>query len=713
MNEAQTQAYALYEYVYYWIGVKDSEWKNNPKPTSNEKCERLYSKGTIQGLREEIDNLCGSSSTLLLCQLEGIMKVADTADKLIDYANNSSAQSSLHLMEAFQIAVNAAIRKMNALYPNWMTHLTPNYYERADYASFKSTINEPSWIKTKFKDISMYLFNNLDNIYNGNTDEGFDISYMLDLLPNNYNCDDISAEFGSVCWTIGVFDGMIKTLKHNAFGTTKNVMINTAVDYKAFLEHTQTERLLQLSEMSLNNLLTIAEELRDDIVHTIEQSAAETTNQIAGGIQSGFDSLRKHFEEEASFDKAIATADIAYINAEINKYTTSSIHLMLRVAELIEDILYHAMVAALGDQVEAGVKMVAHLLEACNPISWLTGGTSAVDMMDAAADVSQTLATALALEDLNNAWSSLKFYSIHFVEALIENQDFLENIGKLVKSLSADIPPSDFQEQKDKFIKGYNDYSPGVDVEYLTGISTKWELVIDEACDLIDGTSGAVSGGAKIAMGSSCLSAKGEVQKLIALYEEIFDFQFDMMDALTECVRASNSFVSASSVSAGLTNVQEVVAKDRNSNVLEELKLLATSSSMAYRFSVLAAKENYCNLLEYREGSRPELCKTHDWNLSNLLSRIQPSYHSTQDFKTVPTRPASSGDKAFIDLKDLYAGKVVRFQIPDSDWLVEKGWISSDDRHKPIFVQRFEVYLPVISSSEKQVSLIHGIFIAS
>lgn len=177
------------------------------------------------------------------------------------------------------------------------------------------------------------------------------------------------------------------------------------------------------------------------------------------------------------------------------------------------------------------------------------------------------------------------------------------------------------------------------------------------------------------------------------------------MNALAECVRASNSFESANSITAGLDTVKQVVYNSRDSNVLPELRLLAAYSSMLYRMTVLTAKENYCNVIEYREGHRPDVCKTLDWNLASLLSRSQSRYHCTQDFKVVPTRPSFSGDKAFIDLKDLYEGEVVQFQVPNSEWLVKNGWISSEEKDKPIFVQRLEVYLPVTSSSEKQVSL--------
>ena len=716
-DEAHYRTYALYQYVYnsgvYWAGSRATDWLQNPNPTlkmtDEMECQTVYSKSVIANLRIEIEDLCRTSAYQpVLCEVKGAMEIAAKVDNLLEYIK-SPAPVTGHYLDALHIATDAEMRKMNILYPNWRERTV----NRVEYYQFHSTYESTSWIHTKVKELSMFILSNMDSVYNNNTDKGPQLHYILDLLPADYHCAS-PAEFGSLCWTIDVFIGMIKTLKQNAnvMDANKKILVNTAIDYKAFLEHTQTERLLKLSETSQSNLMAIAKELRDDIVHSldqsIQQSAAESTNQITGAVQSGFDTLKKHLQQEASFDKEIAKADIAFINAEITKYTNSSNELKEKVSKLIGNILYHAFVAATGDNAEAAVKLAAQLLSMFNPFKWLTGGTSAVDVMDASAEYFQSVATLLKTDTLKNAWQKLRYYSYKFARALAGNQAYLENIGKLVKSMSADTPPWDFERSKKLFIKGYNDYSPGVNIGDLTEVNTYWELLIDEACDLIDSTSGTVSGGAKIALGSDCFDAKGEVQKFMALNEEIFDFQFDMMDALTECVRASNNYASASAVTTGLITVQKAVSANRNSDVLTELQMLAAYSSMLYRLTVIAAKENYCNVLEYREGSRPELCKIHDWNLASLLSRTQASYHSTQDFKTVPTRPRPvvSSDKAFIDLKDLYAGKVVRFQIPNSDWLVDRGWIASDDRDKPIYVQRFEVYLPVSSTSEKQVSCV-------
>ena len=689
----------MYNVGSYWKGWEATDWLKNENPdsalTNEMKCQTVYSGTIIRYLSGEVEDLCKDEQDLYLCELQGVLRIADKVDKILEYIK-SGAPVTLHYSDALFIVINAESRVMERFHPSWVLKVPDRN------RSFPPT----SSVLDMVKDLSIYILGNMDSFYNTDTDKGHQVHYILDLLPENYHCPT-NPDFGTLCWNIGVFTEMLKTLKQNVDvkDTIKTIQVNTAVNYKEFLVHTQTERLLKLSETSQNNMITIAKELRDDIIHTVEQSAAENTNIITGTVQSGFDALSKHLQEAASFDKEIAKADIAFINGEITKYMKKQEELLEKTAGLVENILKHTFYAIAGDVAENLIKMTTELLSLYNPLKWLTGGTSVSDIMDSTADYFQAAAKFSELDTLYNAMYDLGHHSYRFGNALKYNQMFLRLVGELVESLSAEIPPWDFERSKIMFIESYNAYSPAVNVADLTELNGYWELLIDEACDLIDSTSGTVSAVQKMELGSDCFDAKGEIQKFMALNEEIFDFQFDLMDALTECVRASNSYKSANEITSGLSTVKVVVSENRNSEVLTELQMLAAYSSMMYQISVITAKENYCNVLEYREGSRPELCKVHDWNLASLLSRTPVNYHSTQDFKTVPTRPAFTGDKAFIDLKDLYAGKAVMFQIPNSDWLVERGWISSDDRHKPIYVQRFEVYLPVSSATEKQVSL--------
>ena len=712
-----TASYFLFQYVYdravEWKGSL-YDWSTSPfyYVETRRKCGVAYSKDFAANLREEIDKVCLNSKTELMCQASMCTDIADTVDRFDEYSKPSAAVAVTdNYLNAMLLTTSAAIRKLDKLHPEWDEHITRNPND-----GFEETYFDESWTGDKVTVLTNYLFDSVDQAYTNKLGTGLQLYRTMDLLPSEFSCS-ISPTIGSLCWRFALFRGMVQTLKQGAYDdrTHRKVQVNTRIDYRKFLEQTQQEKLLKFSQSTHENLLEIAKEIRDDIVHGLNQSIDQVINDNANvikeGVKLGFDSLKQHFQREASFDKEIGKADVEFIEGEIQKYFRLSNTLSKELATLVNRILKAGFDAAMTDYTEKASKLVLTLASMWNPLKWITGGTSLTDVMDASAEFMQSVATFMKTKTLQNAWRNLYSTMRMFTIKLGQNQQFLEVVRQLVTLLADDNPPADFGEWKDLFIKGYKAYTPAINVKDLVEVATYWELLIDEGCNLIDSTEvesmrlqPSSSGGIKITLGSTCNDAKREVQKLLALNVEIFEFQFDLMDSIADCVRASNSLTSAVAITTGLDSVKEIVRLTPERNVLDEIRLLATYSTLLYRTTVLTAKENYCNVLEYREGKRPALCKIHDWDLADLLSRKQKRCDSTQDFKSVPTRPAYPGDTAYIDLKDLLAGKIVRFQIPNHRWLIEKGWIPSDKSDKPIFVQRFEIYLPIVSRSEKNVS---------
>lgn len=56
------------------------------------------------------------------------------------------------------------------------------------------------------------------------------------------------------------------------------------------------------------------------------------------------------------------------------------------------------------------------------------------------------------------------------------------------------------------------------------------------------------------------------------------------------------------------------------------------------------------------------------------------------------------GDKAYLNLTNLYKREDVPFQITDKAWLVAKGWLKqSEVDNNAIYVKRLELFLPTVS----------------
>lgn len=165
-------------------------------------------------------------------------------------------------------------------------------------------------------------------------------------------------------------------------------------------------------------------------------------------------------------------------------------------------------------------------------------------------------------------------------------------------------------------------------------------------------------------------------------------------------MRAAVSLDAASSITGdydALTSEAEVDA-----NAVNDLKTLTIVSYISYKINIWRIVEDYCNILEYqRGGTRPSVCNGVNTEIASLASFVIPPCREVHDYREVPI--ASNGNLAFMSLGDLYAGKPVTFQIPDSQWLVDNGWINPGDQNAAIFVKQFVVFLPTVSPTEREV----------
>ena len=660
--------------------------------TDGRNCAGIFGKNIAKNLREEIDRSCSSSYLNPMCELTTYTEIADTFEKIFV----ANIPLTMEHYKAVRIHMHLAVSEVYQKYPeslDWshgFTILKNNIY-------FNETV-----MKEWFTELVAYIYNALSTNQIG---PGSTFSLVMNLLPDTFPCRSVQSSIGSLDWIVCMFGRMVDPLK--PYGMQLNernrVQINTDTDYEKFLEHTQREQILLLSETSQSNLFQIAEDLKQYIVESINTN---TQNTVQQSMKTNLGKLQSYFQSVATFDKEIAKADITFINSQIDKYNKRADMLSRDVAHLFGELFWRACTAAGLDIAQSTIKLTLTVINAFNPLKIMGGGkSSAVEVMDASAELTQAIAAAAELGGIKKAWNKLGSKATKVTEAMRKNSEYLSTVRALVKELSGNETSANFEKRKVHFITKYNDYSPAVDRDDLTEVNTYFEQLFDEMCDVIDSFSGTLSGSIKIKLNREayCLRGKVAVQKMTALYEEMYDLQFDLMDSLADCVRASTRFHAATSVNEGLDSARKHIAANQDTDLLAELKLLSVFSVTLYNVAILTAKENYCNLLEYKEGRRPDVCNTGGTSIASLLSRSKMTYHSNHGFQTVPTRPSYRGDKAYIDLKELYSGKAVQFQVPHNQWLVDNGWITEDRKDRPVFVQRFEVYLPVNSTSERQV----------
>ena len=93
----------------------------------------------------------------------------------------------------------------------------------------------------------------------------------------------------------------------------------------------------------------------------------------------------------------------------------------------------------------------------------------------------------------------------------------------------------------DKFIKAYSDYTPKVNRARLAKNDALWDTFKSETCDLLFGAQGAGAAVGQGVVGGMLLCEKleGTLAEFSALRENVFDFQFDLVDSLAAVIRGN------------------------------------------------------------------------------------------------------------------------------------------------------------------------------
>ena len=195
-----------------------------------------------------------------------------------------------------------------------------------------------------------------------------------------------------------------------------------------------------------------------------------------------------------------------------------------------------------------------------------------------------------------------------------------------------------------------------------------------------------------------CESTPALADEMIAIYEEIYEYQFDLMGAMAAYVRSSVALDAAKDIN---TEFEEVTKLNVNSGTtLTTLQMMGGLSCMTYTTHVLETVYLYCNVLEYMEGGKqPPECKGVDTDVALLIANIEPVCVSeTYRYYYVPTSSSSTeNDKAYIDINKLMSGSLVHFQVPDATWLVNHKWIDEEEEDFAFYVKKFNVFLPAES----------------
>ena len=148
-------------------------------------------------------------------------------------------------------------------------------------------------------------------------------------------------------------------------------------------------------------------------------------------------------------------------------------------------LLINAFVGVGLNIAEKTVVLAMEIVEAANPVKWLTDGGSARDILDASADLLNAIADFFQVSSITVAFHKLKAKISDLATRIEKNDDFLQDVKVLIERKT--VTREAFEISKSRFIQQYKDYDPQVTKPELDEMGSLWENLIDATCEVIDG----------------------------------------------------------------------------------------------------------------------------------------------------------------------------------------------------------------------------------
>ncbi|CAG2201289.1 unnamed protein product [Mytilus edulis] len=234
----------------------------------------------------------------------------------------------------------------------------------------------------------------------------------------------------------------------------------------------------------------------------------------------------------------------------------------------------------------------------------------------------------------------------------------------------------------------------------LAKLGSYWELFIEEICEGIASTSSVNANAIRGIAGATgrCREAKITAAQLVATQEEVYDLQFDLMETMANLMRSLTQIQSSKLLGAGPK------AQHPSGLSIDTIKTLVAVSSMSYNILQTTNVQMLCNILEYKQGRKPQLCNGLATDIDKLLASRDSECHAELKFITVSTkRTNKTGDYSWLDLSMLFRGKTVPFQVPNVNWWMQHGQLLPSQRSHSFYLTGFEIYMPIVSEDARPV----------
>ncbi len=366
--------------------------------------------------------------------------------------------------------------------------------------------------------------NNINTIVALVHSKDFDqLKMMTKFLPDDIlTCSGSSPTTTEACYFKKILDQLVTYFKLS--GATINeksrVMLSTGTNYERLLEFRQMNRILTVVQQNQLTTVTLAE----DITNSNNQRFTE---------------LKNYFVQLQRFNNNKARADIAFIDDWITKYRGTVSTLVRENSNSLTYLLKAVHRGVIAEVAEKTAAMALAIAEACNPLKTLFGGSSLGDIASATAEWTVAVSNLNIANNLMDQMQTLINKATDMGTRFAGNSDYIKKVMDLVKQ-SQTSTTAEFERQKRQFIQMYTDYSPKVKRPELAEMDSYWDNVVDTACDIIlnlGTATGTLVGAADVKKSGTCWRLKVSIAKMTTTYEEIYDYQFDLMETLASSMR--------------------------------------------------------------------------------------------------------------------------------------------------------------------------------
>ena len=464
---------------------------------------------------------------------------------------------------------------------------------------------------------------------------------------------------------------------------TKQVILNTGIDYKQFLAQKQLDRILQ-------------------VLNEYQATSLKIANELKGHMTKKFSELRNYYEQIEQFNSEIVAADISYIQGRLTSVQTSVKTVVDSFKNNCSLLFVNLIIAATLEIVEETVQLALTISENSNPIGWLTGSASGKEIHDAVQELTDAIAKLAKGAALLSLWNNVKDKATEINNKVNANKDYLESVKNIVFEKE-----TDFETSKTTFLSKYDKYDPKLTKDDIVEMAGLWSKLGEEACSVLESMDTVAASPFKIIVSSSnlCVHIPVLAQRMGDMYLSIYDFQFELMNALAAYMRSRVTLDAAKEINNEFTSLTEV--NPESDTTLYTLQLMGGLTYLTFMAHILQTVNRYCSLLEYKLGGiQPHQCKGPETDLAVLVSTNIPScVMHTYDFYYVPTAQNTTNSNSYtsVDTSELFAGATVNFKIPDSQWLIDNKWIKEYERDYAFYVEKFEVYLPTKSQTPQKI----------